>query len=133
MGSFLSLISLSFNGLTIIFNDLISEISGVTVCVSFGSFFLKSLEVSNLPNLIFLVISFLFLQTLTSIVLPTSVCATIIGSSFISLIFVPLNSKMISPALIPALSDGLFSATLATNAPLGSSNFSTSAISSVTI
>ena len=36
---------------------------------------------------------------------------------------------MISPALIPALSDGLFSATLATNAPLGSSNFSTSAIS----
>ena len=37
-----------------------------------------------------------------------------------------------SPALIPAFSDGLFSATLATNAPLGSSNFSTSAISSVT-
>ena len=34
-----------------------------------------------------------------------------------------------NPALIPALSDGLFSATLATNAPLGSSNFSTSAIS----
>ena len=34
---------------------------------------LKSLEVSNLPNLIFLVISFLFLQTLTSIILPTSV------------------------------------------------------------
>ena len=33
---------------------------------------------------------------------------------------------------MPALSDGLFSATLATKAPLGSSNFSTSAISSVT-
>ena len=30
---------------------------------------------------------------------------------------------------MPALSDGLFSATLATKAPLGSSNFSTSAIS----
>jgi hypothetical protein len=40
---------------------------------------------------------------------------------------------MISPALIPALSDGLFSATLATRAPLGLSSFSISAISSVTI
>ena len=38
-----------------------------------------------------------------------------------------------SPALIPPLSDGLFSATLATSAPLGSSNFSTSAISFVTV
>ena len=45
---------------------------------------------------------------------------------------IPLNSRIISPALIPPLSDGLFSATLATNAPLGSSNFSTSAISWVT-
>ena len=40
---------------------------------------------------------------------------------------------MISPALIPALSEGLFSATLATRAPLGSSNFSISAISWVTV
>ena len=56
----------------------------------------------------------------------------ILGNSFISLIFVPLNSKIISPALMPALSDGLFSATLATNAPLGSSSFSISAISLVT-
>ena len=37
-----------------------------------------------------------------------------------------------SPALTPALSDGLFSATLATKAPLGLSNFSTTAISFVT-
>ena len=33
---------------------------------------------------------------------------------------------------MPALADGLFSATLATSAPLGSSNFSISAISWVT-
>jgi len=46
--------------------------------------------------------------------------------------FLPSNSKIISPACIPAFSDGLFSATLATNAPLGLSNFSTSAISFVT-
>ena len=38
-----------------------------------------------------------------------------------------------SPAKIPALSAGLPSATLATNAPLGSSNFSTSAISLLTV
>ena len=44
----------------------------------------------------------------------------------------PLNSKIISPAFIPAFADGLFSATLATKAPLALSNFSTSAISLVT-
>ena len=38
-----------------------------------------------------------------------------------------------SPAKIPALSDGLPFATLATNAPLGSSNFSASAISLLTV
>ena len=38
-----------------------------------------------------------------------------------------------SPALMPALSDGLPFATLATRAPLGLSNFSISAISFVTI
>jgi len=43
-----------------------------------------------------------------------------------------LNSKIISPAFTPALSDGLFSATLATKAPLASSSCSTSAISLVT-
>jgi len=37
-----------------------------------------------------------------------------------------------SPLLTPAFSEGLFGATLATRAPLGSSNFSTSAISFVT-
>ena len=109
-------------------SDLTSEISGVSFLLAFFST-LKSSEVSSLPNLIFFVISFLFLQTLTSTVLPTSVWATIIGSSFISFILVLLNSRIISPSLIPALSDGLFSATLATKAPLGSSKFSISAIS----
>jgi len=37
-----------------------------------------------------------------------------------------------SPAFIPALSAGLFCPTLATNAPAGFFNFSTSAISFVT-
>ena len=50
---------------------------------------------------------------------------TYIGNSLISFISVPLNSKIISPDLIPALSDGLFSATLATSAPLGLKKFST--------
>ena len=45
---------------------------------------------------------------------------------------VPLNSKIISPAFIPPFSDGLPGETLDTNAPLGSSNFSASAISFVT-
>jgi len=72
LGNFLCSISLSFNGLTIIFKDLISEISGVSSLVSFFST-LKSSEVSSLPSLIFLVISLLFLQILTSTVLPTSV------------------------------------------------------------
>ena len=93
---------------------------------------LKSSEVSSLPKITFLVNSFLFLQTLTLTFLPTSVFATIAGNSFICLIFSPLNSKIISPSLIPALSEGLFSATLTTNAPLGSSNSSASAISWVT-
>ena len=38
--------------------------------------------------------------------------------------FFPSNSKIISPAFIPALSAGLFSETLATRAPSGFSNFS---------
>ena len=44
---------------------------------------LKSSEVSNLPKSTFLVISFLFLQTLTFTVVPTFVFATIVGNSFI--------------------------------------------------
>ena len=98
----------------------------------FLSLTLKSSDVSNLPKRILFVISFLFLQTLTLTVVPTFVLATIAGNSFIWLILTPLNSKIMSPAFIPPLSDGLFSATLATNAPLGSSSFSTSAISWVT-
>jgi len=47
-------------------------------------------------------------------------------------IFFPSNSKIISAALIPALSAGLFSPTLATKAPSGFFSFSTSAISLVT-
>jgi hypothetical protein len=48
------------------------------------------------------------------------------------LIGFPSNSKIISPGLIPPLSDGLLSATLATRAPLGLSSFSASAIPSET-
>ena len=128
-GSFLVSISFLVRVLTLIFKDLISE---TLVCTSFFSTFLKSSEVSSLPSFIFLFICFLFLQIFTSTTFPTSVCATILGSSFIVLISVPLNSKIISPALIPALSEGLFSATLATNAPLALPSFSTSAISFVT-
>ena len=47
-------------------------------------------------------------------------------------IYEELNSKIITPAFTPAFSEGLFGATLATSAPLGLSNFSTSAISFVT-
>ena len=126
-GRLLSSISFCFTDLTLIFNDSIA-----VSFVSFDFFTLKSSEVSSLPNLIFFDISLPFLQTLTSTVFPTSVCATIFGYSFISFIKTPLNSKIISPALIPALSDGLPSATLATSAPLGLSNFSTSAISFLT-
>ena len=94
---------------------------------------LKSSEVSNLPKVIFFVISFLFLQIFTLTTFPTFVCATINGSSCISLIFLPSNSRIISPSFIPALSDGLPGATLATNAPRAFFNFSTSAISFVTV
>ena len=76
---------------------------------------------------------FNWFQILTSTVLPGSVSPTNFGSSLISLIFTLLNSIIISPGFIPALSDGLPFATLTTNAPLGLSNFSTSAISLVTI
>ena len=61
--------------------------------------------------------------------MPTFVLATIFGNVLIVSTSLPSNSNIISPALIPALSDGLLSATLATKAPLGLSNFSTSAIS----
>ena len=63
---------------------------------------------------------------------PTSVEATTLGSFLIVSIFFPSNSKIISPAFIPALSAGLFFPTLATSAPDGLSKFSTSAISFVT-
>jgi hypothetical protein len=60
------------------------------------------------------------------------VLATTFGSFFIVFILLPSNSRIISPASIPALSAGLFFPTLATKAPSGFFNFSTSAISLVT-
>ena len=127
LGRFLFFISSSVNSLTNIFKFSTLSSTGLGFLVT-----LKSSEVSNLPRVIFFVISFLFLQIFTSTFFPTWVLATIVGNSFICWIFSPLNSKIISPAFTPALSEGLFSATLATRAPLGLSNFSISAISLVT-
>ena len=124
-GRFLASISSLLNKRTSIFKPSILFTFGFSIA---GFCALKSSEVSNLPRIISFVISRLFLQTLTITFFPTSVSATILGSSFISLIGFPSNSKIISPGLIPPLSDGLLSATLATKAPLGLSSFSASAI-----
>ena len=127
-GIFLSTKSSLVIFLTSIFNP---SMKVVLDFVGFSA--LKSSEVSNLPKVIFFVISFLSLQIFTSTTFPTFVYATINGSSCISLIFLPSNSRIISPSFIPALSDGLPGATLATNAPRAFFNFSTSAISFVTV
>ena len=92
---------------------------------------LKSSEDSSLPNVSFLVISFLFLQISKFTVLPTLVFETSFGKVLIVSIFFPSNFKIISPALRPAFAAGLFSPTLATRAPSVVFNSSTSAISFV--
>ena len=103
-GKFLDLISSFESCLTDIFSFSIFCIFGV----DFSSATLKSSEVSSLPSVIVLIISYLFLQIFTFTFFPTSVLATIIGSSFIWLITSPLNSKIISPALIPPFAKGCF-------------------------
>ena len=118
--------------LTVIFNVSISVSFSLIFGLNFLFSALKSSEDSSLPNVSFLVISFLFLQIFNSTVLPTSVFETIFGKSLIVFIFFSSNFKIISPALRPAFSAGLFSPTLATSAPSVFFNFSTSAISFVT-
>ncbi len=68
--------------------------------------------------------------TLASVL--TSYSAIMRGRAFISWIFWPLNSRIMSPAFKPAFSAGPPLVTLATRAPRGSSRPKLSAISSVT-
>ena len=127
--NFLLSISSTVRSLTVIFKESIS----VSLVVTLGFISaLKSSEDSSLPKVNFLVNNFLFLHISSSTNFPTSVRETNFGKVLIVSIFLPSNFKMISPALSPAFSAGLFSPTLAIKAPSVFVKFSTSAISLVT-
>ena len=122
-------ISSSFISRTVIFK-LSIDFSFFFIIFTFFS--LNSSEDSNLPSFNFFDNIFLFRQISRFTVLPTSVRETSFGNVLIVSIFFPSNFKIISPALSPALSAGLFSPTLAISAPCVFFNPSTSAISLVT-